>query len=89
MSWRIMFAPAYFNDTPGDTAGADVVIPEGATEAEVRAVADKWAWRLPMKLWTCDLEDRRFVKFIERLRELDMDENDWTIYVKEKPCASN
>ena len=89
MSWRVMFAPAYFEDRPGDTAGADEVVPLDATDEEVVAVADRWAWRLPLKLWTCDLRDRRFVKFIERLRELDMGEDDWTIYVKEKPCASN
>lgn len=82
MSWRIMFDPAYFNNDPTDQAGADLVIPQNATDAEIDAAAQKWAWQLPLKIWTPSEDDPRYLRFIAELDERGMDENSYTVYVK-------
>jgi hypothetical protein len=82
MSWRIMFAPAYFNNDPGDQAGADLVVPQGATDADIDAAVVKWGWQLPLKIWTPSEDDPRVLRFVAVLTEQGMDENSYTVYVK-------
>jgi hypothetical protein len=88
MTWRILIEPAYFNNDPTDTAGAEGTVPLGASDADVDAVADKWAWQLPLGIWTPSETDPRFLRLVKRLEEEhNMDrETDIRVYIKELQC---
>ncbi len=76
-----MFDPAYFDNTPGDQSAADLVISQNATDAEIDAAAQDWAWRLPLRIWTPSEDDPRFLRFIEQLAELG-NEGSYSVWVK-------
>lgn len=83
MSWRILFEPAYFNDTPGDTAGADCIIPENVDDVYIKAIAEKWNWRLPLKIWTPSLEDPRYQRLVQLFNDdYLMDGDAFQVWVK-------
>ncbi len=69
MSYRVVFEPAHFGDTPGDTKGADIVIHEGATNDEVDDAATLISWALPLRIWAPSRDDPRLLRFLETLSE--------------------
>lgn len=69
MSWRIVLEPAHFGETLGDVAGADVVVPRGATEEEVAGIAHEWAWKLPLSIWAPSRDDPRLLHLLKTLEE--------------------
>lgn len=84
MSWRIILEPAYFGTEPGDTDGADAVIPVGATDAEVDDVARKYAWSLPLKVWTPSESDPRLLRLAKYWEEeMSMGPGDYQVIIKE------
>ncbi len=83
MSWRIVIEPAYFNDDPGDVAGADAIIALGASEERVAEVAHRMAWMLPLSIWAPGRDDPRLLHLLKVLEEdHDQEVPEYRIHVK-------
>jgi hypothetical protein len=83
MSWRIMIDPACFQD--GTQDGADAVIPQNATDEEVDRVAAEYAWQRPLKIWTPDPKDPRFLRLVQTLSdEHGVDDTCYSVFVVPK-----
>jgi len=82
VSYRVLIKPAYFDNGSDDSA--DVVIPEDATDEQIKQFANVIAWCSPMRIFTPSVTHLNYLKFIAVLEdEHSMDrDTDWSVWIK-------
>lgn len=88
MSWRVAICPCTIEGevvTPQDDRGADWVIPEGADDTAVDAVAHACAWSLPLRIFAPSREDGRLLRLLRTLESRGHEYALGDVYVRPAP----